>query len=129
MVWQVLAIRGATTVSENTIEAITEAVVELLDEFEKRNHLKPEQIISLTFSVTRDLDAIFPAAIARQRPNWDQVPLLDVQHMHVKGSLESCIRFLVHVNLPENHTEIHHIYLRGAMKLRPDLTLSTASLS
>ena len=82
---QVRAIRGAITVSENTVEAMTEAVTELLDELEKRNNLKPEQIISATFSATRDLDAIYPAAIARQRPHWDTVALLDVQQMYVRG--------------------------------------------
>ena len=117
---QVRAIRGAITVSENTVEAMTEAVTELLDELEKRNNLKPEQIISATFSATRDLDAIYPAAIARQRPHWDTVALLDVQQMYVRGSLERCVRFLIHVNLPPEQTEIHHPYLRGAQKLRPD---------
>ncbi|MDY6807248.1 MAG: chorismate mutase [Cyanobacteriota bacterium] len=124
MAWQVRAIRGATTVSENTVEAMTEAVTELLDELEDRNQLNPELIISATFSATRDLDAIFPAAIARQRSHWNNVPLLDVQQMYVKGSLERCIRFLIHVNLPQEHTEIHHPYLRGAKKLRPDWSLS-----
>jgi chorismate mutase len=61
------AIRGATTVGENTVSAITEAVTELIHELEQRNQLSPEQIISVTFSVTRDLDAIFPAAMARPR--------------------------------------------------------------
>jgi len=120
--WRVQAIRGATTVSENSIEAIREAVTELLDELENHNQIAPEQIISTTFSVTRDLDAIFPAAIARQRPHWNNVPLLDVQQMHVEGSLERCIRFLIHVNMPETHAQkIVHTYLRGAKKLRPDL--------
>lgn len=127
--WRVRAIRGATTVSENTAEAMTEAVTELLDELEARNHLDPEQIISTTFTVTRDLDAIFPAAVARQRSHWDNVPLLDVQQMYVPGSLEQCIRFLVHVNLPASQTEIHHPYLRGAKNLRPDWGFAPASLS
>ncbi|MEB3342473.1 chorismate mutase [Okeania sp.] len=122
MAWRVQAIRGAITVSENSVEAIREAVTELLDELEAKNQIEPEQIISTTFSVTRDLDAIFPAAIARQRPHWDHVPLLDVQQMHVEGSLERCIRFLIHVNMPETHSQkIAHIYLRGAKNLRPDL--------
>ncbi len=125
MEWRVQAIRGATTVSDNSIEAIKDAVMELLEEFEQRNQLHPdEHIISMTFSVTRDLDAIFPAAIARQRPHWNNVPLLDVQQMHVQGSLEQCIRFLAHVNLPAKQTQVHHPYLRGAMKLRPDWSLS-----
>ncbi len=121
MAWRVQAIRGATTVSENSIEAIREAVTELLDELETHNQIDPDQIISTTFSVTRDLDAIFPAAIARQRPHWNNVPLLDVQQMHVEGSLEHCIRFLIHVNMPETHAQkIVHPYLREAKNLRPD---------
>ncbi|WP_442957350.1 chorismate mutase [Phormidium sp. CCY1219] len=124
--WRVRAIRGATTAAENSACAIAEAVTELLDELEQRNQLDPEQIISATFSVTRDLDAIFPAAIARQRPRWENVPLLDVQHMHVQGDLERCIRFLIQVNLPANHIQIHHPYLRHAKNLRPDWSFSPA---
>ncbi len=123
MEWQVRAIRGATTVAENTIEAIREAVMELLDELEARNQLDPNKIISATFTVTRDLDAIFPAAIARKRPDWDNVAMLDVHQMHVEGSLEHCIRLLIHVNLPTSHTQIYHTYLRQAESLRPDWSL------
>ena len=97
MEWRLRAIRGATTVTQNTVEAIGEAVTEMLDELEAKNQLEPTQIISATFTVTRDLDAIFPAAIARTRPYWDSVPMLDVQQMHVKGSLERCIRCLIYV--------------------------------
>ncbi len=125
MDWTVKAIRGAITASDNTIEAIREAVNELLDELEARNKLDPELIISATFSVTRDLDAVFPAAIARQRPHWENVPLLDVQHMYVRGDLERCIRFLIHVNVASAHTEIYHPYLRHAKNLRPDLSFTS----
>ncbi|NJM73521.1 MAG: chorismate mutase [Scytonema sp. RU_4_4] len=119
MEWRMRAIRGATTVPENTVEAMREAVTELLDELEKRNQLHPTDIISMTFSVTHDLDATFPAAIARVRPYWDSVPMLDIQQMHVDGSLERCIRFLVHAYLPTS-TPICHTYLRHAASLRPD---------
>ena len=122
MEWQVRAIRGATTVSQNTVEAIREAVIELLNEIEARNNLDPAEIISATFTVTRDLDIIFPAAIARERPCWDKVPMLDVQQMHVKGSLERCIRLLIHVNF-RSHIQICHTYLRQAETLRPDWSL------
>lgn len=117
--WRMRSVRGATTVSENTIEAMHEAVMELLDELENRNQINPSDFVSVTFSVTRDLDAIFPAAIARKRPFWDSVPMLDVQQMHVEGSLKRCIRFLVHVYLPAN-APVHHVYLREAANLRPD---------
>lgn len=124
MGWRVRAIRGAITVPENTKEAIAEAVTELLDELEARNSIDPEEIVSVTFSVTRDLDAIFPAAIARKRPQWENVPLLDVQQMHVEGALERCIRLLLHINMPVENRAIAHPYLRQAKTLRPDLVLT-----
>jgi len=104
----------------NTVDAIREAVTELLDEIEAHNQLDPAHIISVTFSATRDLDAAFPAAIARERPHWQEVPLLDVQQMHVQGSLERCIRVLIHLNVPEPLPPVHHTYLRQAKDLRPD---------
>lgn len=119
--WRICAIRGATTVPENSIEAMAEAVKELLDAVESRNPIDPTNIVSVTFSATKDLDAVFPAAIARPRPGWDCVPLLDVQQMHVVGSLPRCIRLMIHIYLPTHHTPINHAYLRGASKLRPDL--------
>ncbi|MBF2051412.1 MAG: chorismate mutase [Leptolyngbya sp. IPPAS B-1204] len=123
MGWKVRAIRGATTAAENSKAAIREAVTELLDELERYNRLDPDDIISITFSVTRDLDAIFPASVARERPLWQNVPLLDVQQMHVEGSLERCIRCLIHINTPDPYVKIHHAYLRQAKHLRPDLSM------
>lgn len=127
--WKVRGIRGATTVLENTKEAIGEAVTELLDAIETRNRLKAEDIVSVTFTATQDIDAIFPAAIARQRPHWQNVPLLDVQQMHVEGSLNRCIRVLIHVNTPKPQTEISHLYLREACHLRPDWSLTNINAS
>jgi chorismate mutase len=124
--WRVRAIRGATTVNENTIEAISEAVLELLAALEHRNQIDPADMISAVFSATKDLDAIFPAQIARQRPHWDGVALMDVQQMHVAGSLPRCIRFLIHAHLPIDKP-IEHPYLRGASNLRPDLSLGSMS--
>ena len=117
----VRAIRGATTVSENTVEDIEDAVTELLDILEDKNDLDISDIINVTFSVTKDIDAIFPAAIARRRPHWEAVPLLDVQHMAVQGSLERCIRIMLTLNVLASAPPVHHIYLRGAKELRPDL--------
>jgi chorismate mutase len=122
--WKVRAIRGATTTSENTVEAIRDAVTELLDELETLNAIDPDDMVSATFSVTRDLNAVFPAAIARERPHWQNVPLLDVQQMHVEGSLERCIRLLIHINTLEPLMPIHHPYLREAKHLRPDWTMA-----
>jgi chorismate mutase len=125
--WKVRGIRGATTASENSEAAIREVVTELLDEIEQRNQIDPEDIVSVIFTTTRDLDAVFPAAIARERPRWNYVPLLDVQQMHVEGSLERCIRVLIQVNTPLPQIEINHSYLREAEKLRPDWSLPPIS--
>ncbi len=115
------ALRGATTATANSREAIQEAVEELLNALVERNNLSGEHILSLTFSVTADLDACFPAAIARQRPGWDGVALLDCQQMAVAGDLKRCIRLLAHVWLEQ---PARHAYLRDAAKLRPDLAQS-----
>lgn len=124
--WRVCAIRGATTVTENSVTAIEDAVNELIDALEDNNSLTTDAMISVTFSVTADLDAVFPAAIARQRSGWDTVPLLDVQHMQVAGSLPMCIRFLIHAYMAVPKAEIYHPYLRGASGLRPDWASLTA---
>jgi chorismate mutase len=121
--WRVKAIRGATTASENTEEAIASAVTELLQELKYRNRIDPDRIVSVIFTATKDLDAVFPAKIARSVcPDWQDVALMDVQQMHVEGSLTRCIRFLIHANLPAD-AKVYHPYLRGASNLRPDWSL------
>lgn len=117
---QLRALRGATTAHANTSEAISEAVAELLDALVERNDLQGSQLLSVTFSVTADLDAIFPAAIARRRQGWDAVALLDCQQMAVAGDLPRCIRLLAHAWL-ESERPVRHAYLRDAARLRPDL--------
>ncbi len=120
--WKVRGIRGATTASANTVEAMREAVMELLDAIETRNQFDFEEVVSVVFTATPDLDAIFPAAIARERSGWDNIPLLDIQQMYVKGSLERCIRVLIYVNTLKPQEAMIHPYLRKAQNLRPDLT-------
>ena len=127
MEWKVRGIRGATTVTENTVTAMTEAVNELIDEIEAYNQIKAEDIVSVFFTTTTDLDAIYPAAVARKRPGWNYVPLIDVQQMYVRGSLQGCIRILVQVNTPLPQAAINHCYLRQARGLRPDLSIKMYS--
>lgn len=124
MEWKVRGIRGATTVAENTVSAMTYAVNELLNEIEAHNQFQAEDIVCVFFTTTTDLDAIFPAAVARKRPNWNFVPLLDLQQMHVEGSLERCIRVLMQVNTSCSQSAIKHCYLHQAQSLRPDLNAS-----
>jgi len=114
------ALRGATTCINNSSEEIEIAVFELISELLNRNQLNEEQIISITFSATKDLDACFPASIARKRFEWEDVALLDCQQMYVKKDLKKCIRVLAHVWLPDNQLAIH-TYLGEANSLRPDL--------
>ena len=113
------ALRGATTSEHNTVESITLAVEELLSELVNRNNLIPDQIISVTFSVTSDLDACFPASIARKKSGWENIALLDCQQMFVKGDLSKCIRLLACVSLP-NEQKPENPYLEDAKNLRPD---------
>lgn len=124
MEWKVRGIRGATTVEENSLEAISKGVTELLDDIKEHNDFATEDIVCVFFSATPDLNAVFPAAIARQRKDWDSVPLLDLQQMDVPGSLENCIRILIQVNSTSPQSAMNHSYLREAEKLRPDLVKS-----
>ena len=112
-------LRGATTCADNSADAIREAVTELVDALMDQNALDPDQLVSVTFSVTADLDASFPAAVARHRSGWEDVALLDVQQMAVQGDLARCIRLLAHAWLLSDQP-LHHPYLRGAARLRPD---------
>ena len=125
--WRVRGVRGATTVTENTATAMSDAVHELLAEIEAHNLFQPQDIVCVFFTVTTDLDAIFPAAVARKRPGWDRVPLMDLQQMYVEGSLKRCIRVLIQVNTTVPQSAIVHRYLKQAKALRPDLDIQLTS--
>ena len=112
-------IRGATTANGNSVGEIENAVVELIDELISRNKLLKNNLLSIIFTVTKDLDACFPASIARKCNGLDSVAFLDCQQMYVNNDIEFCIRLMAQVLLPDN-TPVKHTYLRGASKLRPD---------
>jgi chorismate mutase len=116
---QLRALRGATTAEANTSWAITAAVAELLEALILHNDLEGNRVLSVTFSVTADLDACFPVAIARRQPGWDGVALLDCQQMAVTGDLPRCIRLLAHTWMAADRLPVHP-YLREAARLRPD---------
>ena len=113
------AIRGATTSSGNTLEEIENSVIELIDELILRNNLDPKKILSITFTVTKDLDACYPASIARKCCGLDSVAFLDCQQMYVPNDLDFCIRLMALVIFPTD-SSINHTYLRGASNLRAD---------
>ena len=112
-------IRGATTASGNSVREIESAVVELIDELILRNNLNKRNLLSITFTATKDLDACFPASIARKCNGLDSVAFLDCQQMYVSNDVNFCIRIMAQVLLPSNNP-INHPYLRGASKLRAD---------
>ena len=112
-------IRGATTSDGNTKSDIVSAVHELIEELITRNNLEPINILSIIFTVTKDLNACFPASIARKYKDLDNVAFLDCQQMFVQDDVNFCIRLMAQVYLPLN-LEPNHPYLRGASNLRPD---------
>jgi chorismate mutase len=113
-------IRGATTVENNSREEILIATKELLQLLIQKNALKIEDIASAIFSLTQDLDAEFPAVAARGL-GWTDVPLMCTREIPVPNSLKSCIRVLIHVNTEQSAEAIQHVYIRGAVNLRPDI--------
>ena len=113
------AIRGATTSKGDTDYFIKDAVVELIQELITRNNLNQENIISITFTVTRDLTSCFPASVARKHFNFDKVALLDCQQMFVPNDINFCIRLLALVYLDSDRKSVNP-YLNESAKLRPD---------
>ena len=114
-------IRGAITVSADKPDLILQATRELLEAILDENlEMKPEDVASAIFTVTDDLVSTFPAQAARQM-GWGLVPMLCGREIPVPNSLPRVIRVLVHWNTELPQSEIKHVYLRDAVKLRPDL--------
>jgi chorismate mutase len=114
-------IRGATTVTADQPDLILQATRELLEAILADNAgMQPEDVGSAIFTVTEDLVSTFPAQAARQM-GWDLVPMLCGREISVPGSLPRVIRVLVHWNTDVPQKEVVHVYLREAVKLRPDL--------
>jgi chorismate mutase len=117
----VRGVRGAITAEANTSEAIITATEELVTQLILVNQLVPEDVASVVVTVTPDLNADFPARVIRERAGWELVPVMCALEMAVPHSLPRCIRILMHVNTVKAQHEIHHVYLREAIVLRPDL--------
>jgi chorismate mutase len=110
-------IRGATTVERNDREEILAATTELLQLLVLHNNLQVDDIASAIFTVTDDLDAEFPALAARDL-GWSEIALMCARELPVPGSLNKCIRVLLHVNTERGASELQHVYIRGAVNLR-----------
>ena len=110
-------IRGAITVDDNTPESIGSATIKLLTEMCDKNKIDLDQISHAIFTLTKDLNADFPAKYARINLKWKDVPMMCFNELDVEGALEKCLRVLIVVNCSENFTP-EFVYLEGAANLR-----------
>jgi chorismate mutase len=116
----VRGIRGAISVEKNSPDKIKQATQALIQEIIMENEIITEDIISVFFSTTSDLNADFPARCAREW-GWTSVPMMCTVEIDVPGSIQSIIRVLIHVNTEKLQKDIKHVYLKNAVNLRPDL--------
>lgn len=114
-------VRGATTADDNSRESVLGATRQLLALMIRQNDIDPNDVASAIFTTTMDLTAEFPALAARQL-GWFDVPLLCTHEIDVPGSLRKCIRVLLHWNTDKAPQDIHHVYVKEAVRLRPDLS-------
>lgn len=118
--WGLVAVRGATTVEEDTAEQVAERTAELLEAMMERNDIREDAIVSIIFTATPDLVADFPAVAARNM-GLSKIPLLCSQEIPVAGSIERCVRVMMHVYSIKVRDDIRHPYLHEARQLRTDL--------
>lgn len=118
---RIYGIRGAVC-SENTKQDITQQTLNMCHEIFQKNNINPDDVVSMHFTLTKDLDEMNPCAAFRK--NYKEIDTTNIpqfcsQEAYIKGGLEKVIRLLMHVYLEEN-TEIKNVYLNGAEILRPD---------
>jgi chorismate mutase len=116
----VRGVRGAITVEEDTAEAILEATDEVLRVMIESNGILEDEVASILFTTTPDLTACFPAKAARNM-GWRRAALMGFQEADIPEGLKLCIRVLIHWNTTKGMDDIQHIFLRGAVALRPDI--------
>jgi len=120
----IIAIRGATTIKENTKNQILEATTELLSSIIQANNIKTDEIISILFTATKDVTKAYPAIAARQL-GITGAALMCMQELEIEESLPMCIRVMIQIQRTATLNQdlpVNHIYLHDAKKLRPDLT-------
>ena len=113
-------IRGAIDVERNEQDSILAAVQYLLQKVASENQLKPEDIVSIIFTTTKDINAEFPA-VALREIGWKQIPALCTHEMDVPRGMKGVIRILIHAYVNKNQKDIKHQYLGKTIQLRPDL--------
>lgn len=118
---RIRAIRGATVVSADEPNLLSDAVIRLLVEMTDSNRVSTDDIVSVLFTMTTDLRSEFPARAARGLEGWREIPMLCTIEIDVPGALPKCIRVLMHAYSTRSRDDIRHIYLGDARQLRPDL--------
>lgn len=113
-------VRGATTADENSADAILRATRALLRAMIEENEIDEDDVASIIFTTTPDLTAAFPAKAARDL-GWSRTALLGCQEIDAPDGIPRCIRILIHWNTPKTLDEVRHVYMAGALALRPDL--------
>ena len=117
----VRGVRGATTADRNDRDSVMSATTELLREMLEQNEIDSEDLAAVQFTTSPDLVAEFPAVAARESLGWKYVPLINAGEIDRPGAQELCIRILMFWNTDRAQSEIKHVYLKGAVKLRVDL--------
>ncbi|MHB8244939.1 MAG: chorismate mutase [Acidimicrobiales bacterium] len=114
------ALRGATTVEQDTEDEVTGRVQTLVAEMLKTNGVAHDDIVSILFTATEDITSMFPATAARGAGLGD-VPLICARELSVVGGTPRCIRVMMHLYTNRSRSELHHVYLERARSLRDDL--------
>ena len=126
MATKLRGVKGATTTDGTLAKHVLTATEQLLNRLIEENGIDQDDVAAVQFTTSPDLVAEFPAVAARQRLNWNDVPLMCGHEMDRPGALTQCIRILILWNTEKAQNEIQHVYINGAAKLRPDL--STADM-
>jgi chorismate mutase len=116
----VRAIRGATQLEADEREHLLARTAELISAVLEANELAAEDLISVLFTATSDVCSEFPAVAGRQVGLVD-VPLICAQEIDVPGALPRVVRMMLHTETSRTRDQVQHVYLHGAVALRPDL--------
>ena len=111
------AVRGATTLDEDSAGQVDTRVRELMTEMIERNGIDPDDLVSVLLTATPDVHSAFPASAARKM-GLEDVPVIGAQELDVSGATPLCIRVMMHVQSELGRAEITHVYLHGAQGLR-----------
>jgi chorismate mutase len=115
-------VRGAVF-AENTKDGCVKAVDDLFSKLFSENAVDADDIVSIQFTITKDLTACNPAAALRKSSQGGKVnrcALFCAQEPVTDDAPPQTIRTLITAYFPHGYKPVH-IYTNGAEILRPDL--------